>query len=151
MLFRSYARQALAVVADRHLEGAVRFVGQVPHSDVPSFFSGAVAFVFASSCENCPNTLCEAMVSGLPIACSNVLPMPEFAGDAVAYFDPTQPTSIADALEPLLHDSTLRARLARATQARVRGQTWSASFDRVVAAMMDACHVRRQVPRTESA
>ena len=45
-------------------------------------------FVFASSCENMPNTLVEAMAIGLPIACSDRGPMPEVLRDGGVYFDP---------------------------------------------------------------
>ena len=43
-------------------------------------------FVFASSCENMPNTLVEAMAVGLPIACSDRGPMPEVLRDGGRLF-----------------------------------------------------------------
>ena len=51
-------------------------------------------FVFASSCENMPNTLVEAMASGLPIACSDRGPMPEILRDGGTYFDPENEVTI---------------------------------------------------------
>lgn len=81
----------------------------VPHDAVPAYLAAADIFVFASSCENMPNTLVEAMASNVPIACSSRGPMPEILKDAGEYFDPEQPESIATALIRLLQDADLRA------------------------------------------
>ena len=80
----------------------------VPHSDLPSILAQADIFVFASSCENMPNTLVEAMASGLPIACSNRGPMPEVLQDAGVYFDPEVTISIANSIKILIENTGLR-------------------------------------------
>jgi glycosyltransferase involved in cell wall biosynthesis len=80
----------------------------VPHHLVPSFLSKADIFIFASSCENMPNTLIEAMACSLPIACSARGPMPEVLGEAGEYFDPEKPESIAQAVERLAVSASLR-------------------------------------------
>jgi glycosyltransferase involved in cell wall biosynthesis len=59
-------------------------------------------FVFASSCENMPNTLIEGMAAGLKIACSSRGPMPEVLKDAGYYFDPESPVSISKAIEQII-------------------------------------------------
>ena len=68
---------------------------------------GVSKFIFASSCENMPNTLIEAMTVGLPIACSDRGPMPEVLKDAGVYFNPDSPISIAKAIELYLNDEFL--------------------------------------------
>ncbi len=78
------------------------------HSDLPSKLSSADIFIFASSCENMPNTLVEAMSSGLPIACSNRGPMPEVLRDGGVYFNPEDPESIFSAIKILIEDKELR-------------------------------------------
>ena len=82
----------------------MKCLGFVPHDDLPSLLAGADLFVFASSCENMPNTLVEAMAIGLPIACSDRGPMPEVLRDGGVYFDPENPESIAAAIETLIRD-----------------------------------------------
>ena len=84
------------------LNEKVQVTGHIDYEELPDLYKKADIFVFASSCENCPNILLEAMASGLPIACSNVPPMPEFAKDTVCYFDPLLHTSIAEAISELL-------------------------------------------------
>lgn len=84
----------------------------VPQHTLPQFLSNADLFIFASSCENMPNTLVEAMAAGLPIACSNRGPMPEVLEDGGVYFDPEDPESIAVTIADLIADPDKRARLA---------------------------------------
>ncbi|MFL1479418.1 glycosyltransferase family 4 protein [Pseudomonas grimontii] len=111
----------------------VELVDAVRHSEIPAYLAGADIFVFASSCENMPNTLVEAMASGLPIACSDRGPMPEILKDAGVYFDPENHESISIALFELLRSHELRKKLAeRAYQlstqyswARCARETWS--------------------------
>ena len=84
----------------------------VPQHILPEFLSKADLFVFASSCENMPNTLVEAMAAGLPIACSNRGPMPEVLEDGGTYFDPESPESIASAIADLIENPDKRWKLA---------------------------------------
>lgn len=86
----------------------VEVVDAVRHEEIPRYLHNADVFVFASSCESMPNTLIEAMASGLPIACSDRGPMPEVLRDAGVYFDPEDPSSIARALKRFLDEPTLR-------------------------------------------
>lgn len=101
----------------------VRQVGTVPENRMVEQLSQADVFVFASSCENMPVTLLEAMAVGLPIACSSKGPMPEVLDDAGVYFDPEVPESIAAAIERLLVDRKLRERIAE--RARVLSGRYS--------------------------
>ena len=110
----------------------VRCVGFVDPEQLPSVLQHAHLFIFASSCENMPNTLLEAMAAGLPIACSNRGPMPEVLGEAGTYFDPEEPASIARAVEQLLDSKDLREASAAKARSlasayswtRCGGQTW---------------------------
>ena len=62
----------------------------------------------------------EAMARGVPVACSDRASLPEVAGDAALLFDPDDPRAIADAIERLLGDPALAARLREAGRARAR-------------------------------
>ncbi|MBV9551133.1 MAG: glycosyltransferase family 4 protein [Alphaproteobacteria bacterium] len=94
-----------------------------PAANLPGELANADLFVFASSCENMPNTLVEAMASGLPIACARRGPMPEVLADGGVYFDPEIPETIADAVERLIRDGDLRQ--ACATRARTLAEQYS--------------------------
>jgi len=97
----------------------------VPHGDLAARYREADAFVFASTCENMPNSLLEAMAGGLPIACSNREPMTGLLQDAGVYFDPESPASIASAMDRLMKDPGLRAGLSAAAYARARPYDWT--------------------------
>ena len=98
--------------------------GAVPFEALHGFYQCADAFVFASSCENLPNILIEAMSAGLPIASSDRGPMPEVLGDAGVYFDPEVPSSIADALRRLANDELLRSRLSELAWHKAQAYSW---------------------------
>lgn len=107
----------------------IRRVGKVPHAELPARYRAAAGFVFASSCENLPNILLEAMAAGLPIAASDRGPMPEVLGDAGAYFDPERPDSVADAMRRLMLDPALRRRVAALAYERASRFTWERTTD----------------------
>jgi len=102
----------------------LRYLGPVPFQKLHELHEQAEVFVFASSCENMPNVLLEAMAAGLPIACSKRGPMPEVLGGAGLLFDPEQPAEIAEALRRLALDPALRGRLAAAASERARLFSW---------------------------
>lgn len=98
--------------------------GSAPYSSLHQEYGAADAFVFASSCENLPNILIEAMAAGLPIACSNRGPMPEVLGDAGVYFDPDRPDSIAQALRRLVDNAGLREQMAASAWRKSQSYSW---------------------------
>lgn len=107
----------------------IEVVGSVPQTELPSYLARAHLFVFASSCENMPNTLIEAMASGLPIACSDRGPMPEVLQDGGVYFDPEDPDSIAGAIERIILDHRLRRRIACRARELASQYSWRRCAD----------------------
>jgi glycosyltransferase involved in cell wall biosynthesis len=103
---------------------SVRYLGAIPLNQIHACYREADAFIFASSCENMPNILLEAMASGLPIACSNRGPMPEVLGNAGLYFNPQDPEEIARVLRELISSPAVRTKLGEAAQARARPYSW---------------------------
>jgi glycosyltransferase involved in cell wall biosynthesis len=118
-------RRLRRVIA-RHDPGQtfLRYLGPVPFADLPGVYRNSDAFVFASSCENLPNIVLEALASGLPIASSDRGPMPALLGDDAVFFNPEDAGSIAAALERLLHRPELRDRIAAAGFARAHEFSW---------------------------
>lgn len=94
------------------------------HAELVGKMADADLFVFASSCENMPNTLIEGMVSGLPIASSDRGPMPEVLRDGGLYFDPEAPETIAAAVERLMDEPALRTDLAERAKRYAAEYSW---------------------------
>lgn len=102
----------------------VDVVGFRKYEELPASYRDCDVVLFASTCENCPNILLEAMLSGKPIACSETKPMPEFAGNTVSYFDATTPSSIAYAVIYLLDNPEKAHELASSAKDKVSGYLW---------------------------
>lgn len=102
----------------------VRYEAGVDRQDLPDLYASADAFVFASTCENLPNILIEAMATGLPIACSNRRPMPDVLGPVAFYFDPESRESTVTALRALVTDPKARERAAEAAYFRALRFSW---------------------------
>lgn len=98
--------------------------GHQPYDVIEEHYRRADGIVFASSCENMPNILLESMASGLPIACSNYQPMPEFLEDGGFYFDPKSVKSIEKALLELLHSPEERFTMCEENIERVKKYSW---------------------------
>jgi glycosyltransferase involved in cell wall biosynthesis len=111
--YKPYARRVRKLIDSLKLNDEVILTGPVPYSELPSYYQNAKINLFASSCENCPNILLEALAGGRPVLCSNYPPMPEFGGDSVEYFDPYNPDELADLLLKYLDDEELCASMGK--------------------------------------
>jgi glycosyltransferase involved in cell wall biosynthesis len=129
------AVRRLQKTLERHAvaDEAVRVVSTIPHDALPDVYRGAGAFVFASTCENLPLTLVEAMASGLPIATAAERPMTDILGDRAVYFDPEDPASATDALRALAVDHALRERIAAANCEASLAYSWRRCADETFA------------------
>jgi glycosyltransferase involved in cell wall biosynthesis len=105
-------------------ENFILDLGHVDFNNLHELYRLADSFIFASSCENLPNILIEAMAAGLPIACAQRGPMLEVLGDAGVYFDPEIPDSVAQAIAYLANDQKLRSKLAQIAWQRAQGYSW---------------------------
>lgn len=98
--------------------------GYVPDDLLPGLYAGAGAFVLPSLHEGFGLTALEAMASGVPVVAADRAALPETVGDAGLLVDPEDPGAIADAVERVLADEQLAARLRSAGLARAAGFTW---------------------------
>ena len=81
----------------------------------------ADVFVLPSLSEGSPNALLEAMACGLPIVATRVGGVPEIAvdGETALLVPPEDPVALARAIDRLLRDRPLAARLGSAARAAV--------------------------------
>jgi len=112
------------------LHDDIFLVGNIPYLELPAVYAGAKVNIFASTCENCPNILLEAMGSGRPMLVSDHPPMPEFAGDAAIYYNAESPEDFADKLTPILDDPVCLEHYACLTADRSALYNWRETAER---------------------
>jgi glycosyltransferase involved in cell wall biosynthesis len=93
----------------------------------------AACVVFPSLYEGFGLPVLEAMIRGVPVACSDRSSLPEVAGDAALLFDPEDVPGIASAMERLVADSELADRLVRAGRARAAEFSWERTASQTLA------------------
>jgi len=118
------AAEARALITRRGAQDRVILLGGVPYHRLPALYAHADLILFASSCENCPNILLEALGAGRPLLSSRIMPMPEFGGSDIGYFTPSDSADIARAMVGALTDPEHAAALARASAERSLRYDW---------------------------
>lgn len=121
---REFARQA-------GIEANVRLLGY--RDDAGDILAGADIYAMPSLSEGLPLALLEAMAVGLPVIASRVGGIPEVAidGENALLVPPGDPAALGSAIERLIGDRALCARLGRAArQTAERDYTLDAMLDR---------------------
>lgn len=102
----------------------VRSLGYVDERDLPGLYCGASVFVLPSLYEGLGLPCLEAMASGVPVVAADRAALPELCGDAAILVDPEDPEAIAQALQMVLHDQPLRARMRQSGLQRAASFSW---------------------------
>jgi glycosyltransferase involved in cell wall biosynthesis len=139
----------LGAVAARGVTDRVVFTGYVPPADLPALYAGAACFVFPSVYEGFGLPVLEAMAAGAPVVASRVGAIPEVAGDAAVLVDASQPALLAEAIEAVLADRSLRARLVERGRTRARSFSWEATARRTLA-VYEEVHARARGAATRA-
>ncbi len=106
------------------VERSVRFPGWISDADLEELYRIASCFVLPTFQEGFGLPVLEAMVRGLPVACSDIPALTEVVGQAALLFDPHDPDSIAHAIERILGDRALADDLVERGRERCRMFTW---------------------------
>lgn len=128
-----HAKPVEALIGDLDLRGRVRITGWLPREELLDLYRGAQAFVYPSRFEGFGMPVLEALAAGLPVACSDIPPLREVAGDAALYFDPLKVEEMTGAIERIAE-----AQPPAAGRERAREFTWRRAAEEVVAALVQA-------------
>ena len=94
-------------IRTHQVEDLVRFPGYVTTDELLTLYRLARCLVFPSLFEGAGLPVLEALDQALPVTCSDIPPLREYAGDAASFFDPLDADAIARALRTLLTDDDL--------------------------------------------
>ena len=86
----------------------VVLTGYVEEKELTEITAATYAMVYPSLHEGFGLPVLEAMRSGVPVITSENSSMQEIAGEAALYFDPAQPSSIAEKMMRIYKDESLR-------------------------------------------
>lgn len=105
------------------------FLGRVPDEQLPGVYRGAVALVFPSRYEGFGLPPLEAMACGTPVVSSTSTALAEVVGDAAVVIDPYDVDSMADGINRVVQDETLRADLRAQGFVQARRFSWDRSAE----------------------
>jgi glycosyltransferase involved in cell wall biosynthesis len=105
-------------------EPGVRYLGHVDDPTLSALYQSASVLAFPSLYEGFGLPLLEAMAYGVPAVVGNAGALPELADGAAILVDPEDVASIADGLQRLLADASLREKLGAEGRRRAADFTW---------------------------
>lgn len=123
------------------LSDSVILTGYVPEADLPALYSGAICFVYPSYFEGFGLPPLEAMKCGAPVIVGDRTSLPEVVGDAGVLVDPFDVDALAVAIEKVINDSDLRARLSVKGVQRAKLFDWRATARQTLAVYQKAAGV----------
>lgn len=113
----------------------VKFLGHISPESLGAIMASAEAMVYVSLFEGFGIPIIEAMQCDVPVITSNTTSMPEAAGDAAILVNPLEVEKIADAMQQIATDVTLRRNLIE----RGRLQIQKFSWDKTAGALWNCC------------
>ena len=116
------------------LNRLVRHIGYVASDRRPDLYAGACMLVQPSLDEGFGLPVLEAMTVGVPVVAADAGALPEVGGDAVLLASPTDPRSIAAAMERLLDDDALVGECVARGRRRSGDYSWARTAETMVVA-----------------
>jgi glycosyltransferase involved in cell wall biosynthesis len=102
----------------------VIFTDFVDDGELAVLYENAHAYVFPSLYEGFGLPPLEAMSHGVPVLSSNRSSLPEILGDAALYFDPENYEQIADVLNQIISDQSLKMELVFNAREHLKRFSW---------------------------
>ena len=104
---------------------SIRFLGEVPHNELPAIYSSHDIFVLPSFNEGMSNALLEAMASGLPIITTITGGTKELMNGNAVLIEKGSSESIIEALDSIVDDAEKLERMKRISVERSKKFSWS--------------------------
>lgn len=141
-----YEDELRALAGHLGVDARLRFPGWLSDAQLESLYRLSSVFALPSLIEGFGLPVIEAMLRGVPVACSATSALGEVAGDAALTFDPERQDEVTAALRRLLDDRALAKRLAERGRSRAEGFTWERNGAASLAGYRRALEARRRRP-----
>jgi glycosyltransferase involved in cell wall biosynthesis len=133
--------ETLRAIKELELSDSIILTGYVPDSDLPALYSGALCFIYPSYFEGFGLPPLEAMQCGVPVIVGDRTSLPEVVGDAGLLVDPFDVDALAAAIEKVVSDSNLRAKLSVQGLARAKLFEWRETARQTLAVYQKAAGI----------
>ena len=116
-----------SIIADLDIGHRVQFVDPQPHYALSTFYRAADVVVMPSRSESFGLVALEAAACGIPVVAASVGGLRTLVQDGITGYliEERNPADYADAVDSILGDSTLAARLASAAAVTAGRYPWS--------------------------
>jgi glycosyltransferase involved in cell wall biosynthesis len=147
--------EVFAAIERLGLGEQVRLLDFVDDNDLPALYNLAWAFAYPSIYEGFGLPALEALACGIPVVTADNSSLPEVVGDlasgsgepAAVLVPAGDVAELAVALERVVYDEALRARLCEAGPARARQFTWERAAQQVLACYRQTAATNRRGSR----
>ncbi|HSY35027.1 MAG TPA: glycosyltransferase family 1 protein [Acidobacteriaceae bacterium] len=116
--------EIISAIEHSPMRPRIRYLGFVSEAQKRTLLRNCAMLVYPSLYEGFGLPVLEGMAAGAPVITSNLSSMPEVAGDAAVFVDPTSSDAIAAAIGKILRDVILATRLQKAGPAQASLFTW---------------------------
>jgi len=116
--------QIKAAIAGSCYRQDIEICGYLKREAVEALLQTADLFIFPSVYEGFGVPVLEAMASGTPVICSRAASLPEVAGDAAEFFEPSSVDDLAEAIERVLNSPERKAELHQKGLERAKQFSW---------------------------
>ena len=100
--------------------------------DMTLLYKNALVFVFPSLYEGFGLPILEAFNCGCPVAASNRGSLPEIAGNAAAYFNPEDISSITDAINNIIADDGTKEKMKKNGFEQLKKFSWEKTAEKTL-------------------
>ena len=140
-------RRVVAPKADEPWRHAVGFVSD---RDLAVLYRTAAMLVMPSTYEGFGLPVLEAMRLGAPVVCARAASLPEVAGNAAEWVDPSDEAQLAAAIYRVLSDRNLQATMRAAGRSQAARFTWDQTASVTLRAFDEARQLSGGASRTNS-
>jgi glycosyltransferase involved in cell wall biosynthesis len=122
LLRRGIAHEAIAIGSTDDLDvlrragplpSSLTMVPRVPQSDLAKYLTTSDLYVFPTRAEGCAKSAMEALAAGLPVITTEACGLPAKHGESMWIVPPDDPMALADAVEVLGRDESVREALGK--------------------------------------
>ena len=124
--------EVVRAIEESPRRGDITRTGWISDVELADYYARARIFAFPSLDEGFGIPVLEAMMAGLPVLTSNRSALPEVAGEAALLVDPWREDEIANGLQRLVSDESLRAQLISRGHERVKQFRWDRTVTQTV-------------------